>query len=66
VSAPEAIPPEARQAGHARAAVYYRGHDPILWANHALHTDYAAEASRAAAGAANAMIAARRFAAAYP
>lgn len=62
----EAIPPEARQAGHARAAVYYRGHDPILWANHALHTDYAAEASRAAAGAANAMIAARRFAAAYP
>ncbi|MBY6002331.1 AAA family ATPase [Salipiger bermudensis] len=62
----ESIPPEIRRADHARAAAHFRARDAILWADHARQAGDDAEASRAAAAAANTMIAARRFSAAYP
>lgn len=62
----EAIPPETRQAWHARAAANFRSTDPILWAEHALKAVDDADATMAASAAANAMFAARRFTAAFP
>ncbi|WP_370316032.1 AAA family ATPase [Sagittula sp.] len=62
----ESIPEETRQTWHARAAAHFRGHDPISWAEHALKAADDADAGHAAVAAANAMIAARRFSAAYP
>ncbi|WP_164182543.1 AAA family ATPase [Salipiger sp. PrR002] len=62
----ESVPEPLRKEWHARAASHFRETDPIRWADHALKTDSDAEACRAAAAAANAMIAARRFSAALP
>ncbi len=52
----ESIPEETRRAAHARAAAHHRGADPVRWVHHALLSDDAAEACRAATAAANAMI----------
>ena len=62
----DAIPDEVRAGWHAAAARHYRGADPVRWADHALRAPDDGDASRAAAAAANAMIAARRLAAAQP
>ena len=62
----EAIPEETRQDWHARAAAYFRGGDPLRWADHALRAADDADAGHAAVAAANAMVTARRFSAAFP
>ncbi len=62
----EAIPEETRQAWHARAAAHFRARDPLRWADHALRATDDADAGQAATAAANAMVAARRFSAAFP
>ena len=62
----DAISEETRQDWHARAAAHFRDHDPLRWADHALLGTDDAEASRAAAAAAGAMLFARRLTAAFP
>ena len=62
----DAIPPETRAEWHAAAARHFRGRDPVRWADHALLAADDAEATRAAAAAANAMIGGRRLVAAQP
>ena len=62
----DAIPAETRAGWHAAAAAHFRVADPVRRADHALRASDDGEASRAAAAAANAMIAGRRFAAAQP
>ena len=62
----EAIPEQTRQNWHAKAAAYFRGNDALLWADHALRAADGTEAGHATAAAANAMVAARRFSAAFP
>ncbi|MDM8167650.1 AAA family ATPase [Roseovarius sp.] len=62
----EAIPEETRQDWHARAAAFFRGGDPLRWADHALRAPDDADAGHATVAAANAMVAARRFSAAFP
>ena len=60
----ESVPENLRRELHGRAAAYYREGDPLRWVDHARLSDDDADATRAAAAAANAMIAARRFQAA--
>lgn len=62
----ESVPEALRRELHGRAAAYYRDRDPLRWVDHAEVSDDDADATRAAAAAANAMIAARRFSAAVP
>ena len=57
----DALPAGTRLAWHARAAAYFRGRDPLRWAEHAALGADDAEACRAATAAANAMIAAMRL-----
>lgn len=52
----DALPEDTRRARHGRVAAHHRGGDPLRWADHALLADDDAEAARAAAAAANAMI----------
>ena len=58
------LPPETRDAWHARAAAHFEGVDPIRWAEHALLARDDRVAGRAAMAAANALIAAMRLPAA--
>ncbi|WP_375174617.1 AAA family ATPase [Pseudooceanicola sp.] len=62
----EAIPEETRQDWHARAAAHFRGVSPFSWADHALRATDDIDVGRATVAAANAMVAARRFSAAFP
>lgn len=62
----ESVPEEARLDLHGRAAAHFRHRDPLAWADHALLSNDAADACRAAAAAASEMIATRRFRAATP
>ena len=62
----EAIPEETRQDWHARAAAHFRGVAPFSWADHALRAKDDVDAGHATVAAANAMVAARRFSAAFP
>ena len=62
----DAIPEGLRQAWHGQAARHFRTVDPLRWAHHALRGGDDAEACRAAATAANAMITSRRLLAARP
>jgi tetratricopeptide (TPR) repeat protein len=62
----DAIPEDRRQVWHAQAARHFKGGDPLRWADHALRAADDTDAGRASVAAANAMVAARRFAVAFP